>query len=122
MLQLSRTIAQSALLKTQPVESITNDQAQETTPEDQAVARLENFIQLQFSASQTVTGLFESMTTISNLRVESQDDQQYLYFTAAAVAPVGLTVTAENGETTTVYPREDGRVASFSDTPIEFSA
>ncbi len=122
LLQLSRTIAQSALLKTQPVESITNDQAQETTPEDQAVARLENFVQLQFSASQTVTGLFESMTTISNLRVESQDDQQYLYFTAAAVAPVGLTVTAENGETTTVYPREDGRVASFSDTPIEFSA
>ncbi len=122
LLQLSRTIAQSALLKTQPVESITNDQAQETTPEDQAVARLENFIQLQFSASQTVTGLFESMTTISNLRVESQDDQQYLYFTAAAVAPVGLTVTAENGETTTVYPREDGRVASFSDTPVEFTA
>ncbi len=122
LLQLSRTFAQSALLKTQPVDSITNDQAQETTPEDQAVTRLENFIQLQFSTSQTVTGLFESMTTISNLRVESQDDQQYLYFTAAAVAPVGLRVTAENGETTSIYPREDGRVASFNDTPVEFSA
>ncbi|WP_029909816.1 hypothetical protein [Pelobacter seleniigenes] len=122
LLQLSRTITQSALLKTQPVEPVANDQDQETNPEDQAVARLEDFIQLQFNATETVTGLFESMTTISNLRVENQDNQPYLRFTAAAVAPVGLTVIAESGDSTTVYPQEDGHIASFSDTPVEVSA
>ena len=118
LFQLSHSISQSALFTQQ---QLADDEANEAETEtEQAVTTDNTFYQLQLFAERTLqinfgeTSLFESMTSISNFRIETIDQQEYMNFTVQATAPVGLTAVDEDGSSSTVYPRPEGGIGEIT--------
>ncbi len=117
LFQLSHSISQSTLFTQQ---QYADETGKEVTDGEQAVAADNTLYQLQLFAETRLqinfgeTSLFESMTNISNLRIESIDQQEYLRFSVQAVAPVGLTTVDKDGSSSTVYPRPNGGIGEMT--------
>ncbi len=117
LFQLSHSISQSALFTQQQLADEANAEETET---EQAITTNNTFYQLQLFAERTLqinfgeTSLFESMTNISNFRIETIDQQEYLSFTVQATAPVGLTAVDKDGSSSTVYPRLEGGIGEIT--------
>ncbi|SHI55373.1 hypothetical protein SAMN02745165_00388 [Malonomonas rubra DSM 5091] len=124
LLQISRTIQQSAVMQLTPASG--SEDPEEATEEmfNQGVGELQQLVEQMEALREATQDLFESLAAISNLRIERnpQDGDDYLNFTLDAQAPVGLTAIDDDGRSTTIYPRDDGSLGKISEEELNISA
>ncbi len=126
LLQITRTLQQSAIFKQQQSGAAV---VGERDPEEDSDATPEKTLQnLQMFAEKTIgitvgdSSLFESLTEINNLRIETIDQQEYLSFNVRSVVPMALTEVQPDGSEVTVYPRPDDTAGEFSTDSVKLSA
>lgn len=124
LLQLSRTIKQSAIMQlTPPTNSIEEEGADDELFAD-GVSGLQQLVERLEEVANAARDMFESLVQIRNLRVEhdKEDDDDHLRFTVDAQAPVGLTAVDEQGRATTIYPRPDGTLGKIAEEEVKVTA
>lgn len=124
LLQISRTIQQSAIMQLTPPSN--SDEMRNNGEElfTDAVNSLQRLVDKLTGLSEAAEDMFDSLTEISNLRVERnpEDDDDYLNFTIAAQAPIGLTAIDAEGRSSTIYPRPDGSIGKIAEEEVNISA
>jgi|GEM_PF-1815598 len=124
LLQISRTIQQSAMMQLKPAGGSGTDEAK-AIDEDKPSGGL-RVLQDMIARLQELSGaahdLFDTLVQVNNLRVENQDGDDHLRFTIDALAPVGLTAVDKDGRGATVYPRPDGSLAKVVEEPVTATA
>jgi hypothetical protein len=122
LLQISRTVQQSAIMQLTPATG--SETASEEDPFENGIGDLQQLVGQLAELTEATHDLFESLTQISNLRIErdDEDDDDHLRFTLNAQAPIGLTATGTQGRGTTIYPRADGSVGKVVQEPVQITA
>lgn len=123
LLHISRTVQQAAIMQLTPVSRGETEEADEELFSD-AVNSLQQLVDKLSELKETAENMFDSLTEISNLRVERnpEDDDDYLSFTVAAQAPIGLTATDAEGRSSTIYPRPDGSIGKIAEAEVDLIA
>ncbi len=124
LFEFSRSMTQSAAFSTNQ-ELISEPTGEEATEEEEVnpvLNRFQMFAESSLHMTWAEATLFESITDISNLRIEVIDQQEYLNFSVEAIVPLGLTATEEDGSSTTMYPRPDGSIGETTTEAVEISA
>lgn len=124
LLGISRTIEQSAIMQLIPV---SGGGAEEDSSDElfaDSLASLQELITQLEDITATAKDLFESLTEISNLRIENNpaDGDDYLNFTLASQAPIGLTAVDGEGHGATIFPTSDGEIAKVVDEELNITA
>ena len=124
LFEFSRSMTQPAAFTTNQeiISEPTDEEATEEEVVDPVFNRFQMFAESSLHMTWAEATLFESITDISNLRIEVIDKQEYLNFSVEAIVPMGLTATEEEGSSTTVYPRPDGSVGETATEAVEVSA
>lgn len=121
LLEISRTIQTSALMQLQPAERSEEAEIEYDDDGDES-EEMQSLVSQIDAAVQQPESRFESLTRIRNLRIETENSQIYLRFTADALAPVGITAEDESGHTSTVYTRPDGTLGKTEEAPLTVTA
>lgn len=124
LLQISRTIKQSAIMQLTPA---TNSDQEDDADDElfaDAVQSLQRLVERMETLSEVAGSMFESLVQIRNLRVErdEEDDDAHLRFNVNAQAPIGLTAVDNQGRGTTIYPRPDGSIGKLAAEKVAISA
>jgi len=119
LLQISRTVQQSAIMQMKPIPATAPTEGSQEEDSKGGLRVLQDMIDQLDAINHTAGSLFESMVQIRNLRVERENDDDHLSFTVDALAPVGLTAVDEDGRGTTLFPRSDGTLAKTVDDPVK---
>ena len=124
LLQISRTIQQSAFIKLNSAND-TENKPDSTTQDQQpngGLRVLQDMLAQLEQLSGKAGNLFDTIVHVNNLRVEQENGDQHLRFTVDALAPIGLTAVDQAGYGTTLYPRPDGSLAKVVEEPVKVSA
>lgn len=119
LLQISRTVQLSALMKIQLATVDNASPLQKEEAYSDGLSRLQQLIEKLEEVTAEAKDLFESLTQIHDLRIEKESDDDHLRFSVDALAPIGLTATDDTGHATTLYPRPDGSFGKIAENSVK---